>query len=364
MVNLLQIIRYMTMFTLFYPKLLLTVWSYITILNFENVIFSTAFLHFVNEGDLAHHKFEEYRFNTLGIRSYSILLNWADLFMYLLIFIVVMSIKLLLTLWTKPKPNLAKTQCWKRIYYKVINGAHSDRTMFSSILIRVGYEIFLDWAFCSVLNIMNMGFKNNSDSLSTVTSLLFIVLLVILSIVIFCVSIFAKKTYDKKAVEKSKIKSLYDDMKSGNKFALSSHTVFIALRVTLISLTLFCRGQGMIQNLSFMVALITVILFKLKVKPFDDKLKNLQDVIGYMLLLTLWVIYFKYLDGDYELCDTPKWRITAYICLTVIAAMVLYFYVFAIIAGINGWIKKRSKSHAKVHSKSTLGKFESIISLI
>ena len=132
-----------------------------------------------------------------------------------------------------------------------------------------------------------MDFRNNADITSTFTSFVFIALLVILSIVIFCVSIFAQKSYDKYSLETSKIKSLYDDMESGNKFALSSHAVFIALRITLISLALFGRGHGFIQNCLFMVVLVGVIMFKVKVQPFDDKLKNLQDVIGYILLLVL-----------------------------------------------------------------------------
>lgn len=75
MVNLLQLIRYMTLFTLYYPKLLLTVVSYIGIVNFENEFFEYLFTRLFEEDDIEHHDTTDYRFYTLSIKSDAILIS-------------------------------------------------------------------------------------------------------------------------------------------------------------------------------------------------------------------------------------------------------------------------------------------------
>ena len=65
----------MTLFTLYYPKLLLIVVSYIGIVNFKNESFEYLFTRLFEQDDIEHHDTTDYRFYTLNIKSNAILIS-------------------------------------------------------------------------------------------------------------------------------------------------------------------------------------------------------------------------------------------------------------------------------------------------
>ena len=96
MINTLQLINYLAMMSLYYPRIILALFSYIGIANMENELLSQTYLLHIDESKLEGRDSWDYRFKNQGIESTNILLNSADLFMtiimlciyYLLIFLL------------------------------------------------------------------------------------------------------------------------------------------------------------------------------------------------------------------------------------------------------------------------------------
>ena len=75
LINTLQLLNYVSIFTLFFPEIVLTLFSYITIVNMENQYFSNAYLLHIDESQLEDKNSWDYRFRNQGIESSSILMN-------------------------------------------------------------------------------------------------------------------------------------------------------------------------------------------------------------------------------------------------------------------------------------------------
>ena len=108
MINLLQLIRYMSLFTLYYPKSLLVWLSYIGIVNFDNPILSSLFELWIDKDKLSHHDTTDYRFSNLNLESKSILLSCSDMFMYLIILSFMILFIFMITLCIKPQSKVSK----------------------------------------------------------------------------------------------------------------------------------------------------------------------------------------------------------------------------------------------------------------
>ena len=108
MINLLQLIRYMSLFTLYYPKSLLVWLSYIGIVNFDNPILSSLFELWIDKDKLSHHDTTDYRFSNLNLESKSILLSCSDMFMYLIILSFIILFIFMITLCIKPQSKVSK----------------------------------------------------------------------------------------------------------------------------------------------------------------------------------------------------------------------------------------------------------------
>lgn len=354
MVNLLQLLRYMTLFTLYFPKILLSWVAYIGIVNFENEFFEYLFLVTVNEDKLEHHETHDYRFDILSIESNSILISGADMFMYLIFFTWAFTIIFIITYLTKPKVLMPGWSWWKQKVTKFINYLHDERALFISILIRVGLEIYLDCLFSSTFNVFNMSYKNSTDSMSSLVSLAWFLLMIAFGVLITLIVIYARKDYTDSDLKTSKIKSLYSSMSKGSKYAMYLHVIFIACRVFLVMLVLSFYHLGEVQVSLFCLMLMAIIVFKLIVKPYDSKLKNIQDMIGSFLLLTLWWFYFAFIDDEMELASEGKGQVLGIICVIIICTMIFYFYIFGLIAVAIKYRARRKLS--KVRDLKTLGK--------
>ena len=322
MVNLLQLIRYMTLFTLYYPKLLLTVVSYIGIVNFENEFFEYLFTRLFEEDDIEHHDTTDYRFYTLSIKSDAILISWADMFLYLILFWVLYALVFIISLWTKPKPQIARLSWTKRKFWQMINYVHAERALFISICIRVALEIYLDCLFGSVFNTFNMTDHNSTDNTSTLVAFSCFMLMIAFAVLILFIVIFAKKSYTTESLKTSRIKSLYLDMSNGNQYALYSHVVFIALRIFLVFLTMALYEMGASQISLYFLAIILVLVFKIKVRPYDGVIRNIQDLIGHFLLLSLCIVYFSFINQDFELSSDGTGKTLGLVWVTIISTII------------------------------------------
>lgn len=98
MVNTLQLINYFAVCTLFYPKIVLAMFSFINIVNLENEYLSKAYLVHIDESQLEGRDSWDYRFANQGIESTDILLNCADIFFSVLLLVLYYVAVVLLSL--------------------------------------------------------------------------------------------------------------------------------------------------------------------------------------------------------------------------------------------------------------------------
>jgi hypothetical protein len=83
LINVLQVLHYMPMFTLYFPTVLLKAFSFVGLANMENEYLSFLFLLSINESQLEHKKPINYRFENQGYESTSILINCSDMIAFL-----------------------------------------------------------------------------------------------------------------------------------------------------------------------------------------------------------------------------------------------------------------------------------------
>ena len=101
MLNCLQLMRYLSLFALYLPKNLFLFLSYVNLVNFQNQKLQDIYQYHINPNDLNHRDISNFRFINQGIQSSSILLNWGDTFIiiiltimyFILIFIFCLAIK-------------------------------------------------------------------------------------------------------------------------------------------------------------------------------------------------------------------------------------------------------------------------------
>ena len=79
----------MSMFTLYYPKVVFILFGFLNVVNLENEYFSALFLYTVNQSQIVNKNSWDYRFQNQQIGSTSILENWADTFFILLCLIII-----------------------------------------------------------------------------------------------------------------------------------------------------------------------------------------------------------------------------------------------------------------------------------
>lgn len=349
MVNLLQLIRYMTLFTLFYPKILILTLSYIGIVNFDNSFFSYLFqLHF-NKNKLNYLKATDYRYYYQNISSKAIIINWGDMFVYIFLLLSFLFWIYLLSRFVKPKRDLSKYSILKKLYWKWINYLCHENSQFISNLIRLGMEIYIDWLFWSLYNLANFGSKNDVDVYSSTVSIICFIWMIGFTATIFYIIIFVKRDLRKEMVEHSRLKVLYVNINSKSKLSIAVHIVFITLRMLLAIINASLQHHGWAQLVLFVLLLIWVVAYHILIKPYDSVLKNVIGTLSYMFVLTLGLLYFSFINSPTELVRSGKGYILGIICIVIIFATILQFYVFAAIAF---FISRKNKRKVKSASNN------------
>ena len=227
---------------------------------------------------------------------------------------------------------------------------HNQNKGFWSGLIRIGFEIYIELLFCSSFNIYNISFKNSYDTTSSVVASIWFTLIVIFTVTIVTIIIFANKEVDDEYIKKSKIKVIYENLKK-SKSSMTSHLVFIIWRVLLVIIVLSLHNKGVLQIALFTIVIISMLAFKIIFKPLRTKLMNVQDIIGDFLIFSLWISYFNLMDESTEFATSGKGHIIGLIWLAIIATMILYFYIFLIIASIFSCLRKKKNNNAKISQK-------------
>lgn len=89
MINSLQIFDFLPIITLYYPKTMMTMFSYLKIANMKNELLQEVYLLHIDESAIDDRESWDYRFRNQGIESTNILINLADVFFLIIILVLV-----------------------------------------------------------------------------------------------------------------------------------------------------------------------------------------------------------------------------------------------------------------------------------
>lgn len=205
MVNTLQLVYYSAIMSLYFPKILITLFSFLGVANLENALFSEIYLKHFDSSKVEDRKSWDYRFENQNVETTNVLINCSDMFMNVILLIIYYIWVLFLDkIWRKKKlksglnedDNRRKTYSQdeqikkksgicRKIKLKISNRIESihSRFFFNSIF-RIAFEMFLDVGFASSYNLYNMKWENEIDIYSNLVSLVWIIIfsLILISI--------------------------------------------------------------------------------------------------------------------------------------------------------------------------------------
>ena len=97
MINCLQLMRYLSLLTLYLPKNIFIFLTYINLVNFQNQNLQNLYQYHINSDDLSQRNINNFRYVNQGIQSSSILMNCGDTFI-VMVFAIIYYIFLCLVL--------------------------------------------------------------------------------------------------------------------------------------------------------------------------------------------------------------------------------------------------------------------------
>ena len=284
----------------------------------------------INENDLSFKTALNYRFSNQGYDSTSILINCADMFFFLILMILyyILMFALYYLIWT---PNSSQqttgldklcSALYKLIYNHIVN----ERTMlFFNIIIRIGFEIFLDTLFSSVLNIYELTFRNATDIYSSIVALIWAVLMLVFACLVAVYSIWNPKFLNSKKVE-----VFSKDLKElrATRFF---YFLFLIRRWTLVSLIIFMRHSGLIQLASFIVIWIIQFIYMALVRPFETKSTNFQEICYEIIMIFIIGSFYFFKNQETELATNGFSFILGWIWIgLVISTIIIHYFVLIV----------------------------------
>mmetsp|Transcript_4078 Transcript_4078/g.4993 ORF Transcript_4078/g.4993 Transcript_4078/m.4993 type:complete len:116 (+) Transcript_4078:723-1070(+) len=103
MINILQLLHFTPMMTLYYPRVMLTMFSYISLVNMNNLVLFVLFSLTVDESKICSQEGLDYRFDNQSFSSTNIFLNSGDTFAFFLFAVLYFIIIYALSIIFKPK---------------------------------------------------------------------------------------------------------------------------------------------------------------------------------------------------------------------------------------------------------------------
>ena len=197
--NVLQILHYLPMFTLYFPLNVFKMFSFIGIVNFENPYFSEVYLYHINQDDLSFKNSLNYRVENQGYDSTSILINCSDLLFSFILLIIYYLWIVIISLVLRPPYDSTDKNIWKSIYNKLHKSVKDKRSnLFFNSIIRILFEVFLDLLFWWSLNLYDLTFRNFTDIYSSLVALFCTCILIAFTLFVLSFALFNPKWFSEK----------------------------------------------------------------------------------------------------------------------------------------------------------------------
>ena len=121
------------------------------------------------------------------------------------------------------------------------------KNLFFSIIIRIGFEFYLQFYFASLYNLRNFSFKDATEYYSITVSVVWQVLLLVLLLSTTIVLCKFKSKYKQEGLKDSRVRILLEDFKDNNKYLMVDHIIFMIRRILLSHIIVFGWSMGLYQ---------------------------------------------------------------------------------------------------------------------
>ncbi|CAI2359932.1 unnamed protein product [Moneuplotes crassus] len=351
LINTLQIINYSAMMTLYFPKIVITLFSYLGVANLENKMFSNLYLLHFDNSQVEDRASWDYRFENQNVESTNVLLNCADMFFALILlaiynFFVMILGCILRRFWPYDNKLGKDAKFWTKImtFFSKRVSVMQEEFFFNSVY-RIAFELFLDICFASLYNIYNLQWVNYIDYYSNIVSFIWIFLfsLILLSIpFLYC---WIPKNYDK---ENGRFKVFFEDFKHSHKVYMLDHFIFLLRRLSLILVLIMRWNHGIQQIGIFLIACVIVVLWKIIARPFKSAILNFQDSLFEIFLTCIILMYFKFTNSDDELASSGANHWIGLACAFLVLTMIIINFITMIYLNIHKLCFKKKKGQINV----------------
>ena len=326
MLNMLQILHFVPMMTLYYPQVLLTMFSYIALVNMNNLILFSLFSLMIDQNQISSQDGLDYRFDNQSFGSLNIFMNSGDIFAFVMIaFFYIITVTILSSIF-KPKNedenNNKRIKKWSFENFKRVLRLLRN-AIFFNFFIRFGYESFLELGLSSLLNIYQPSIGTLTEKESIGAVIIWLAFLIFIWALTLCVTLCVKSTtLAKKSVEQT-IGSIYSGLKLSKQGPRLFPVVFLLRRIVIIIILVWLWNEGLAQLIILTITNLIVIAHLAIFRPYESKVSCIHTFVNELLLLVIWIMWFMYTETKTELTSEPKYERTAYVWISWWLAVVM-----------------------------------------
>ena len=344
LINMLQVLHHIPMFTLYFPKNILSLFQFVGLVNLENPYFHDAYLYHINENKITSKEALDYRFRNQGYESTSILLNWSDLFFFLVLLVIYYIIIILLSWILRPQQQ-SDSESYKCKWKMSRFIWNERRNLWLNSIIRIMLEIYLECGFSSLLNVYDFRYKTYIDIYSSTVAILWLLLIIsfYLFVIICCISCHKNYTpYLNNENVEGPVKELFKNLTMKRCSSLY-FTVFLTRRTILMLLVVFWRNYGYIQLPVFSWVCIFQCIFILWVRPYRNCLTNAQELVNEFIWTSILLLFFFFIDDSTELDTSGRAYLVGWAWIGLfISSVLIHFAIYTADIFKNLW-KSRNK---------------------
>lgn len=205
------------------------------------------------------------------------------------------------------------------------------KNLFFSIIIRIGFEFYLQFYFASLYNLRNFSFKDATEYYSITVSVVWQVLLLVLLLSTTIILCKFKSKYKQEGLKDSRVRILLEDFKDNNKYLMVDHIIFMIRRILLSHIIVFGWSMGLYQVGVFFWVCLFVLASKLFLRPYNSVMLNLQNILFEIILLFVISIFGYFYKSATELSDTGTPKLLGIVWFWLIWSLMIINYCFVAI---------------------------------
>lgn len=200
-----------------------------------------------------------------------------------------------------------------------------------------------------------MKWSSVEDSYSNIVSFVWLAVYLFLFFKIPLMYFTFRANFRHEHIENSRFKIFIEGFRFDKKISVFDHSVFMIRRAVLVFILIFSWNHGFLQAILFLIACLAVLVWKIVLRPYEETLYNIQDVIYECILCSMIGCFIGFKDPESELKEEGKFHILGIVCSSLVVSLILVNFIFSILMIIKQWVahfKLRKMVKVKATSKS------------